>query len=245
MTQPAGLSGVGLLYMGTKNRRMAEVCLNEISRRDLVQPDLSNEYREAYTFSAALLFGMIMLGKGSVIPADMTLLNRLNMLIHGEGKSVASKKGHSFDINLTSPATTLALGLMYLRTERQDVADMLTIPDTVLALNCIQPSFLLMRVLAKALIMWNSVAPTSEWQAAQISTAIREAVDARTKHARPMDGALELAYYNTWAASCFVIGLKFAGTVRQEAYMMIIRYFDLWIVYSNSMFFIYFVSSLC
>ncbi|KAJ7938289.1 hypothetical protein B0H13DRAFT_1942264 [Mycena leptocephala] len=236
MTQAAGIAGVGLLYMGTKNRRMAEVCLNEISRRDLVQPDLSNEYREAYTFSAALSFGMIMLGKGSMIPADMTLLNRLNVLIHDEAKSIVSKKGNSFDINLTSPAATLALGLMYLRTERQDVADMLTIPDTVLALNRIQPSFLLMRVLSKALIMWNAVAPTSEWQAAQIPTAIREAVENRQKHGKPMDDALELAYYNILAASCFVIGLKFAGTARQEAYMMIIRYFDLFtrMVYSNS-----------
>ncbi|KAF8172820.1 hypothetical protein K438DRAFT_1981304 [Mycena galopus ATCC 62051] len=236
MTQAAGISGVGLLYMGTKNRRMAEVCLNEISRRDLVQPDLSNEYREAYTFSAALSFGMIMLGKGSMIPADMALLSRLNVLIHGEAKSMVMKKGHSFDINLTSPAATLALGLMYLRTERQDVADILTIPDTVLALNRIQPSFLLMRVLAKALIMWNAVAPTSDWQAAQIPSTIREAVDARTKHGKPMDDALELAYYNILAASCFVIGLKFAGTARQEAYMMIIRYFDLFtrMVYSNS-----------
>ncbi|KAJ7468501.1 hypothetical protein FB451DRAFT_1136619 [Mycena latifolia] len=236
MTQAAGIAGVGLLYMGTKNRRMAEVCLNEISRRDLVQPDLSNEYREAYTFSAALSFGMIMLGKGSMIPADMTLLSRLNVLIHGEPKSVVSKKGNSFDLNLTSPAATLALGLMYLRTERQDVADMLTVPDTVLALNRIQPSFLLMRVLAKALIMWNSVAPTSEWQAAQIPTAIREAVDNRTKNGKPIDDALELAYYNILASSCFVIGLKFAGTARQEAYMMIIRYFDLFtrMVYSNS-----------
>ncbi|KAJ7631908.1 hypothetical protein DFH06DRAFT_1479779 [Mycena polygramma] len=236
MTQAAGISGVGLLYMGTKNRRMAEVCLNEISRRDLVQPDLSNEYREAYTLSAALSFGMIMLGKGSMIPADMALLSRLNVLIHGEAKSVVSKKGSSFDINLTSPAATLGLGLMYLRTERQDVADMLTIPDTVLALNRIQPSFLLMRVLAKALIMWNAVAPTSEWQGAQIPTAIKDAVDNRTKHGKPMDDALELAYYNILAASCFVIGLKFAGTARQEAYMMIIRYFDLFtrMVYSNS-----------
>jgi anaphase-promoting complex subunit 1 len=236
MTQAAGIAGVGLLYMGTKNRRMAEVCLNEISRRDLVQPDLSNEYREAYTFSAALSFGMIMLGKGSMIPADMALLSRLNILIHGEAKSVISKKGISFDLNLTSPAATLALGLMYLRTERQDVADMLTVPDTVLALNRIQPSFLLMRVLAKALIMWNSVAPTSEWQAAQIPTAIREAVDNRQKNGKPIDDALELAYYNILASSCFVIGLKFAGTARQEAYMMIIRYFDLFtrMVYSNS-----------
>ncbi|KAJ7754266.1 hypothetical protein DFH07DRAFT_1029824 [Mycena maculata] len=236
MTQAAGIAGVGLLYMGTKNRRMAEVCLSQISRPDLVQPDLSNEYREAYTFSSALSFGMIMLGKGSMIPADMVLLSRLNVLIHGEAKSVVSKKGNSFDLNLTSPAATLALGLMYLRTERKDVADMLTIPDTVLALNRIQPSFLLMRVLARALIMWDAVAPTSDWQSAQIPTAIREAVENRTKHGKPLDDALELAYYNILASSCFVMGLKFAGTARQEAYMMIIRYFDLFtrMVYSNS-----------
>ncbi|EEB87349.1 hypothetical protein MPER_15320, partial [Moniliophthora perniciosa FA553] len=70
LAQAAGMAGVGLLYTGTKNRRMAEVCLNQISRKDLVQPDLSNEYREAYTYSAALAFGMIMLGKGTTIPAD-------------------------------------------------------------------------------------------------------------------------------------------------------------------------------
>ncbi|KAJ7058266.1 hypothetical protein C8F01DRAFT_1027798 [Mycena amicta] len=233
MTQAAGLSGVGLLYMGTKNRRMAEVCLGQISRSDLVQPDLSNEYREAYTFSAALAFGMIMLGKGSNIPADMALLDRLTVLIHGEPNPTGAKKVDTFDINLTSPAATLALGLMYMRTERQDVADILTIPDTVLALNRIQPSFLLNRVLAKALIMWDAVAPTAEWQASQIPLAIR---DARTKTKKPVDDALELAYYNILAASCFVIGLKFAGTARQEAYMMIIRHFDAFtrLVYTNS-----------
>ncbi|KAJ7050909.1 hypothetical protein C8F01DRAFT_1343574 [Mycena amicta] len=179
----AGLSGVGLLYMGTKNRRMAE-------------PDLSNEYREAYTFSATLAFGMIMLGKGSNIPADMALLDRLTVLIHGEPNPMGAKKVNTFD--------------------RQDVTDILTIPDTVLALNHIQPSFLLNHVLAKALIMWDAVAPTAEWQASQIPLAIR---DARMKTKKPVDDALELAYYNILAASCFVIGLKFAGTARQEAYI--------------------------
>ncbi|KAF7297086.1 APC1-C domain-containing protein [Mycena indigotica] len=233
MTQAAGLSGIGLLYMGTRNRRMAEVCLGQISRHDLAQPDLSNEYREAYTFSAALAFGMIMLGKGSSIPADATFLDRLTVLIHGE---LHTKQTPGFDINLTSPAASLALGLMYLRTERQDIADMLTIPETILALNRIQPSFLLNRVLAKALIMWDAVAPTPEWQAAQIPRTIREAVDARTKSQQPIDDAIELAYYNILAASCFVIGLKFAGTARQEAYMMIIRHFDVFtrLVYTNS-----------
>ncbi|KAF7300244.1 APC1-C domain-containing protein [Mycena kentingensis (nom. inval.)] len=239
ITQAAGLSGIGLLYMGTKNRRMAEVCLTQIHRADLALPDITNEYREAYTYSAALAFGMIMLGKGNNVPADTTILDRLTVLIHGEPYSSRGKrvKPMDFDINLASPAATLALGLMYLRTERQDVADILTIPDTVLALNRIQPSFLLHRVLARALIMWDAVTPTQEWQASQVPAAIRDAIDARANMvAKPADDALELAYYNILAASCFVIGLKFAGTARQEAYMMIIRHYDAFtrLVYTNS-----------
>jgi anaphase-promoting complex subunit 1 len=236
MTQAAGLAGVGLLYMGTKNRRMAEVCLGQISRKDLVQPDLSNEYREAYTYSAALSFGMIMLGKGTSIPADLGLLSRLSVLIHGDAKSFIGKKGRpSFDINLTSPSATIALGLMYLRTERQDVAYVLTIPDTVLALNRIQPSFLLLRTLARSLIMWNSVAPTNEWLTAQVPHAVAKAMEARFQ-GKAVDDALELAYYNILAGCCFAIGLKYAGSARQEAYLMIIGYFDLFsrLVYSNS-----------
>jgi anaphase-promoting complex subunit 1 len=71
-----------------------------------------------------------------------------------------------------------------------------TIPDTVLALNRTQPSLLLMRVLSKALIMWNAVAPTLELQVAQIPTAIREVVENRQQRGKPMDDALELAYHN-------------------------------------------------
>lgn len=35
LTQAAGLIGIGLLYMGTKNRRMAEMALHQISCKDL------------------------------------------------------------------------------------------------------------------------------------------------------------------------------------------------------------------
>ncbi|KXN83985.1 Anaphase-promoting complex subunit 1 [Leucoagaricus sp. SymC.cos] len=229
MTQAAGLAGVGLLYLGTKNRRMAEVCLNQISRKDLVQPDLSNEHREAYTYAAALAFGMIMLGKGTTIPADVALLSRLTTLVHGDADPMVGKKTKaSFDVNLTSPAATIALGLMYLRTERQDIADLLPIPDTVLALNRIQPSFLTIRTIARNLIMWNEIAPSNEWLMSQIPQSIREAIEAKSKHQRVIDESMELAYYNVLAGCCFMIGLKYAGTARQEAYLLIVRYFDLY-----------------
>ena len=269
MTQAAGLSGVGLLYLGTKNRRMAEVCLNQVSRKDLVQPDLSNEHREAYTYAAALAFGMIMLGKGTTIPADTALLSRLNVLIHGDarpilgggsGNSIGSGGGGggtglgvgvggekiqqqqkarpSFDVNLTSPAATIALGLMYLRTERQDIADLVPIPDTILALNSIQPSFLTIRTITRNLIMWNEIAPTNDWLARQVPESIRKAIDARNKFHKVVDESIELAYYNLLAGCCFVIGLKYAGTARQEAYLLIVRYYDLFsrLAYSNGTF---------
>ncbi|EAU87599.1 anaphase promoting complex subunit 1 [Coprinopsis cinerea okayama7 len=226
LTQAAGLSGLGILYLGTRNRRMAEVCLSEISRKDLVQPDLSNEHREAYTFSAAIAFGMIMLGKGSSIPADLDLLQRLNTLIHGEMSSrIREKMPNPFDINLTSPAASIAMGMFYLKTERQDVADMLVIPDTSISLNRIQPSFLMIRTIARGLIMWEKVQPTLEWMMAQIPDNIRNAVD--PFKGKTGEDAFELAYYNILAGCCFVIGLKYAGTARQEAYAVIVKHYDL------------------
>lgn len=236
MTQAAGLTGVGLLYMGTKDRHMADVCLNQISRKDLVQPDLSNEHREAYTYSASLAFGMTMLAQGSSIPADMAFLARLGVLIHGDSETTLMFKPHpTFDINLTSPAATIAIGLMYLRTERKDIADVLALPDTVLALNRIQPSFLLMRTVTRSLILWDSIAPTHDWLSSQVPDSVAGAMRSHF-NGKPVDDALELAYYNILAGCCFAIALKYAGTADQRAYVLIISYFDLFsrMVYSNS-----------
>jgi len=227
MTQAAGIFGVGLVYLGTKNRRMAEVCLSQISRRDLVQPDLSNEHREAYTLASALSFGMIMLGRGSTIPADLVILKRLSILVHGDANALTGKHPKSsFDVNLTSPAASIALGLMYLRTGRQDVADVMTIPDTVVSLNAIQPQFLLIRTIARALIMWDTVIPSNDWLIKQIPKSILDAIEIRARTGKNIDDAMELAYYNIIAGGCFVVGLKYAGTARQEAYQMIIKHFD-------------------
>ena len=131
-----------------------------------------------------------------------------------------------FDINLTSPAASIALGLMYLKTGRKDVANILTIPDTIVSLNAIQPTFLLIRTIARSLIMWDEVAPNNEWLIRQIPKTIIDAIELRTKTGKAIDDAMELAYYNIIAGGCFAVGLKYAGTARQEAYQMIVKHFD-------------------
>ncbi|KAF9238387.1 hypothetical protein BU15DRAFT_88428 [Melanogaster broomeanus] len=228
MTQAAGLAGVGILYLGTKNRRMADVCLHQISRKDLVQPDLSNEHREAYTYSAALAFGMIMLGRGSSIPADVACLHRLRVLILGETKSFTTEHNRpTFDVNITSPAATIALGLMYLRTGQKDVADILDIPSTIIELNHIQPSFLVTRMIARSLIMWNSIGSSADWLMSQVPEPIMKAMQDHIANKQQADDAIELAYYNIIGGCCFAVGLKYAGTARHEAYIMLSNYFDM------------------
>jgi anaphase-promoting complex subunit 1 len=231
LTQAAGLVGCGLLYMGSKNRRMAEVALDQISRKELLQPDLSNEHREAYTTAAALAFGMIMLGRGVVSssPADTALLSRLRVLIHGEPRTSPTGKPikPTFDVNLTSPAATIALALMYLRTNRQDIADILTIPETILALNHMQPNFLLVRTLARALIMWDDIEPSDLWILSQIPPSITLLMNETRTQGKMMEGSIEIAFYHIIAGACFAMGLKYAGTAREEAYSRIIRYYDL------------------
>ncbi|KAI0358750.1 hypothetical protein OH77DRAFT_1518715 [Trametes cingulata] len=237
ITQSAGLMGIGLLYLGTKHRRMAEVCLNQISRRDLYQPDISNEYREAYTISAALACGMILLGKGTSTPADLVIQNRLRLLIHGEPRLVENGKPRrpTFDVNITSPAASVALGLMYLRTERQDVADILALPTTLEGLNSIQPNFLTVRAMARAMIMWDKIAPTKAWLMAQLPPVVVQAMDSRFRGKR-VDDAYELAYYNVLAGSCLAIGLKYAGSAREEAYALLVQYWDMFsqLAFANS-----------
>ncbi|EJD04906.1 uncharacterized protein FOMMEDRAFT_105091 [Fomitiporia mediterranea MF3/22] len=228
-TQAAGLVGIGLLYLGSKNRRMAEVALHQISRPDLLQPEFGNETREAYTVAAALSFGMIMLGRGTATtsPADVAILSRLRVLIHGEGPAVFQTKPvkQSFDVNLTSPAATMALGLMYLKTNRQAVADMLTIPDTVAALNYIQPNFLLVRTIARNLIMWNDIKPTREWLLKQVPDQIMRIMETRMPY-QTVDDAIELAYYHVTAGAVFALALKYAGTASHEAYSIIAEFYE-------------------
>ncbi|KAG9093761.1 Anaphase-promoting complex subunit 1 [Ceratobasidium sp. 370] len=218
-TQIAALSGVGLLYLGTRDRRMAEVMLGEIGKSD-------GQDAEAYAVSAALSFGMIMLGTGAraTSPVDMEMLARLRVLIQGEparsGASATPGDKPSFDVNVTSPAATIALALMYLRTGRADIADLLELPDSPMALYRIQPNLLLVRTLGRGLIMWDEVKPNLDWVQERLPTMGNERLD------RSLNESIDLAHYHIIAGACFAIGLKYAGTTDEKAYGVIAYWFD-------------------
>ena len=235
LTQAAGLVGIGLLYTGTRNRRMAEVALQEIGRTQINSADQTTDHREAYSLSAALSFGMIMLTAGAThsSPADMHMVSRLRLLIHGEPILPSNKSSKpSFDVTLTSAPATLALALMFLRTGRQDIADILSVPSTLLELHHLQPSLLLVRTLGRALIMWDQITATPQWVTDQLPKTALEALEQRMagKH---IDESLELAYFNIISGACFAIGLKYAGSAQEDPYSCLLHFHDQFTRVSN------------
>jgi anaphase-promoting complex subunit 1 len=223
LTQAAGMSGLGLLYLGTGSRRMAEVALSELGCQNSSPSNSGSTSREAYCVSAALAFGMIMIGRGATAtsPADLDFVSRLHTLIHG-----SKARDPQFDVNLTSPCASIALAMMFLRTEKQDIAASLEIPESVTELNRVPPNFLSYRALGRALIMWKGIHPTTEWIMGQLPHEVGKAMERRVK-GEWVDSAFELAYYYIVSGSSLAMGLKYAGTANEEVYLSLIHFYDL------------------
>lgn len=65
------------------------------------------------------------------------------------GISQVLLEGSLVNLDVTSPAATLALTLMFLKTNDASVAGMLSLPDTTFTLDFVRPSFILLRILAR------------------------------------------------------------------------------------------------
>lgn len=226
LVQASGLTALGMVYLGTGNRKMADDMLAEVARDDIMLPSQA-EHREAYTVSAGFAFGMIMVGRGgsNTSPADARWLARLKLLIHGpRSDAERAKLSRNFDLNITAPGASMALAMLYLKSNRADVADIVSIPTTRDALNSVSPNLLLLRTIAKCLIMWDSIKPSLEWvnvQYVAMKQLMPSSEDGTTAN------LVDVATYNIIAGACFAMALKYAGTASIEAWPVIVHYYDI------------------
>lgn len=135
------------------------------------------------------------------------------------GLSQVVLEGSLVNLDVTSPAATLALTLMFLKTNERTVADMLVLPDTTFNLDFIRPSCILLRVVARSLIMWDSIQPTQEWVMQQMPEVVRmewpdalKDIKAAVAEGREFDHeAVLLAHIHAVAGACLALGLRYAG----------------------------------
>ena len=228
MTQAAGLVGIGLLYLGTKKRTLAEIMIRELCGIKVISIEDATACREAYALSAGFSFGLIMLGKGNEPTptggGETGLLKTFRDLILGENDRPlpgSTPSSHLIDVNITSPAATMALALMYLKTEKKEVAALLEIPSNARRLDYVRSDLLLLRTLGRCLIMWETVASSKEWVESHLPKFIVDGLAGGK-----VDPELDIARWNQIAGACFGMGLKFAGTARKEAHVTLIHYLD-------------------
>lgn len=186
--QIASLMGIGLVYQGSAKRHIAEVLLQEIGRPPGPEMENSNE-RESYALTSGLALGLVTLGQGES-PAglrDLQLPDMLHYYMVGGNKrpltgsqkekyklpSFQVREGDTVNVDVTAPGATLALGLMFFNTGNRDVADWMKPPDTSYLLDLIRPDLLLLRVIARGLILWSDIRSNSEWLFGQFPASLR------------------------------------------------------------------------
>ncbi|XP_048864523.1 anaphase-promoting complex subunit 1 isoform X2 [Brienomyrus brachyistius] len=226
--QVAAVVGIGLVYQGTGHRHNAEVLLAEIGR----PPGPEMEYctdRESYSLAAGLALGMVCLGHGSNLigMTDLNVPEQLYQYMVGghrrahaganrekhKSPSYQIKEGDTINVDVTCPGATLALAMIYLKTNNRSIADWLRAPDTMFLLDFIKPEFLLLRTLARCLIMWDEILPNVEW----INSNVPQIIQAPPSEDMNME-TLAQAHVYIIAGACMAVGFRFAGSANSDAF---------------------------
>ncbi|KAG0072652.1 Anaphase-promoting complex subunit 1 [Linnemannia elongata] len=247
LTQVACVLGIGLVYAETSNRRMAEVMLTEIGSTWGHFLELSSNLQEAHSVAAGFGLGLITLGQGSKPMGlrDMKIVDVLLSYMPGSadrpqrprnqgipngnalypGMDDMSGSRRHTGVDLTGTGATIAMGLMYLKTNSRSIATKLAVPETQYLLDYLSPNSLMLRVICRAIVLWGEITPSDDWILSQVPEFLR---DAKTG-GPPKTETGPQSYYSIRAGACFAIGLRFAGSGNEAAYKCIHQHLDMFL----------------
>ncbi|KAH8903384.1 hypothetical protein BR93DRAFT_902379 [Coniochaeta sp. PMI_546] len=219
LTQTTGIMGIGLLYCNSQHRRMSEIMLSEIEHVD--DEDEENPLRdESYRLAAGFALGFINLGKGADLKGlyDMRLTEKLLTV------ATATKKVELVHVlDRSAAGAVMAIALIFMKSNDHIVARKIDIPDSVLQFDYIRPDILLLRTLAKNLIMWSKIEPRFEWIKASIPRDYRWRY--QLKNVNKLQSK-DLPFFSILAGTCFAIALRFAGSANPKVRDLLVHYLD-------------------
>jgi anaphase-promoting complex subunit 1 len=140
-------------------------------------------------------------------------------------------EGARVNTDLTAPGATLALGLLYLRTNDAAVAARLAVPRSRYLLTFVRGDFVMLRVLAHSLVMWDAIVPTDAWLRSHVPAFLARAFDdvigVPARAPPPPSSVLESATRGALAddaaalheaaafaigGACSALGMRYAGS---------------------------------
>ncbi|KAI2607864.1 hypothetical protein GGR54DRAFT_619838 [Hypoxylon sp. NC1633] len=230
LTQTTGIMGIGLLYCNSQHRRMSEIMMSEIGHVE--SEDEEEPLRtECYRLAAGFSLGFINLGKGTDLKGlhDMRISEKLLTLA-----SATKKAEHVHILDRSTAAAVAAIALIYMKSEDHIVARKIDIPDATLQFDYIRPDILLLRTVAKHLILWSEIEPTHEWIRRNIPLSyhsrLQPASNSSDYSSRGPLNSTHLPFLAILAGLCLSVALRFAGSgnlkVRDLLLFYIHRYYS-------------------
>ncbi|WYZ43187.1 hypothetical protein EsH8_VI_000886 [Colletotrichum jinshuiense] len=219
LTQTTGIMGIGLLYCNSQHRRMSEIMMSEIEHVD--EEDEDEPLRsECYRLAAGFSLGLINLGKGNDLRGlhDMKLTESLVTI------ATATKKVEMVHVlDRAAAGAVMALALIFMKSEDHIVARKIDVPDSIVQFDYIRPDILLLRTVAKNLIMWNKIEPTFEW----ILNSLPKAYRIRHKLVNITKlKSTDLPFFGIITGICFSIALRYAGSASTRVRDLLVHYLD-------------------
>ncbi|KAL8691965.1 MAG: hypothetical protein Q9218_002909 [Villophora microphyllina] len=221
LVHTSSIMGIGLVYCKSQHRRMSEIMLSEMENTDYEENSnpADNPRDEAYRLAAGFALGYINLGRGKDLRGlhDMQIIERLLTL------AVGTKKAELVHIlDKATAAATVAVALIFLRTGDAALARKIDVPDTIHQFDYVRPDILLLRTVARHLIMWDEIRPSAEWMQDQLPRAYRNRrrLDASSVNSH------ELPYMNILAGLCLSLGLRYAGTGQMDVRNLLCHQLD-------------------
>ena len=162
--------------------------------------------------------------------ADDAWMNQNSSVTDAQPASVDGYilEGYMVNVDLSAPGAIMALGLMYLKTNDASVSAHLAIPSTHYALDDARPDYVLLRVVARSLIMWDTIDSSPDWIEGLLPPLLRDAMDPKSPAERETQNdsswlgqadreAIAQTYVHALAGGCMAIGLRYAGSGNASA----------------------------
>lgn len=219
MTQTSGIMGIGLLYANSQHRRMSEIMLSEIEHID--EDDEEDPLRsECYRLAAGFALGFINLGKGS----DLKGLHDMRVTEKLVAHATATKNVDIVHVlDRAAAGAVMAISLIFMKSEDQIVARKIDVPESVLQFDYVRPDILLLRTVAKNVIMWSKIEPTTVW----IQKSLPGLYRPRYKlHGTTKLKSTDLPFFSILAGICFSIALRFSGSASPKVRDLLSHYLD-------------------
>lgn len=84
------------------------------------------------------------------------------------------KESDNINIHLSADPAAIALGMMFMKTNNEFVADALALPNTITEIERIKPDSMYSRVLGYCLVMWDKIEPTHDFVKTLIPEVIQQ-----------------------------------------------------------------------